>query len=226
MENYKELRQKVIDASLLIQRKGLIRGTSGNISLRSEDKAVIAITPSSIEYEELTWEMIPLVDENGAVLDIPANEYVIKNKLKPSSEVLMHTAVLKARPDVASVVHTHSKYSTLLSHMGQRLPIMTIPMISYFPDPAPIVPFEFPGSQALADAAVKGLGERGSAVILEKHGLLTAGKTLEKALTCTEYIEEGAEYAYCLRAAGLPVEGIDPEKIMEMIKILMSGRAL
>ena len=226
MDTYKELRQQVIDASLLIQRKGLIRGTSGNISLRSPDRKVIAITPSSIEYEDLTWDMIPLIDEEGKVIECDANETVLSKGYKPSSEVLMHTAVLKARTDADAVVHTHSKFSTLLSFMGQELPVMTIPMIAYFPAPAPIAPFELPGSAALAEAAVMGLGDRGSAVILEKHGLLTVGKTLEKALTCTEYIEEGAEYVYLLRAAGVPVEGIDPARIQEMFEILKSGRAL
>ena len=190
MEDYRALRQRVIDASLLIQRKGLIRGTSGNISLRSEDGKVIAITPSSIEYEQLTWDMIPLIDAEGAVIHCDANKTVLDNHYKPSSEVLMHTAVMKARQDIEAVVHTHSKFSTLLSFMGQELPIMTIPMIAYFPTPAPIAPFELPGSAALAQAAVKGLGSNGNAVILEKHGLLTVGKTLDKALTCTEYIEE------------------------------------
>lgn len=226
MDMYKELRQQVIDASRLIQRKGLIRGTSGNISLRSADGAAIAITPSGIEYEELTWDMIPLIDEAGNVIPCEANETVLAKGYKPSSEVLMHTAVLRARGDAAAVVHTHSKFSTLLSFLGQELPVMTIPMIAYFPTPAPIVPFELPGSAALAEAAVMGLGARGNAVILEKHGLLTVGKTLEKALTCTEYIEEGAEYVYLLRAAGSPVEGIDHAKIREMLDILKSGRAL
>ena len=182
MEDYRALRQRVIDASLLIQRKGLIRGTSGNISLRSEDGKVIAITPSSIEYEQLTWDMIPLIDAEGAVIHCDANKTVLDNHYKPSSEVLMHTAVMKARQDIEAVVHTHSKFSTLLSFMGQELPIMTIPMIAYFPTPAPIAPFELPGSAALAQAAVKGLGSNGNAVILEKHGLLTVGKTLDKAL--------------------------------------------
>ena len=63
-------------------------------------------------------------------------------------------------------------------------------------------------------------------MILEKHGLLTIGATMAKAMDCTEYIEEGAEYAYRLRAVGAPVEGIPTEKILEMFEILKSGRAL
>lgn len=226
MRDYREIRQQCIDASLYVQKKGLINGTSGNISIRSDDGKVVAITPSGVEYQSLEWDMIPLVDLGCNILDIEANERVIREHLKPSSEVPMHTAVLKARPDINVVVHTHCKYCTILSYLGQELPIMTIPMIAYFPTPAPIAPFELPGSRALAESAIKGLGEKGSAVILEKHGLLTVGKTMQKALDCTEYIEEGAEYAYLLRAAGAKVEGIETARILEMFEILKSGRAL
>lgn len=67
--SYNDIRAAVIKASLDVQKKGLIRGTSGNISLRSEDGKVIAITPSSIPYEDLTPEMIPLVDIDGNIVE-------------------------------------------------------------------------------------------------------------------------------------------------------------
>ena len=215
--SYNDIRAAVIKASLDVQKKGLIRGTSGNISLRSEDGKVIAITPSSIPYEDLTPEMIPLVDSDGNI---------VEGDTKPSSELPMHLAVMRARPDVNAVVHTHSKFSTILSIIDEPLPVCTIPLIMYAPNPAPIMPFEFPGSQSLGESAVKGLGDRGSAVILAMHGLLTVGKTLDKALTCTEYIEEGAEIAVITKLATGETRGIPQEKIKEMIQILMSGRAL
>ena len=215
--NYLDIRQQVIDASLKTQKLGLIRGTSGNISVRSSDGKVIAITPSSIPYEELTPEMIPLIALDGTV---------VEGNCKPSSELPMHLAVMNARPDVNAVVHTHSKFSTILGIIGQELPVNTIPLMFYAPKPAPIVPFELPGSKALGEAVVNGLGSRGSAVILEMHGLLAVGKTLDKALSCTEYVEEGAEIAlYCKLATG-EVRSIPTDKMLQMLEIVRSGRAL
>jgi len=215
--SYTDIRQQVIDASIKAQKLGLIRGTSGNISLRSDDKEVVAITPTSIPYEDLTPEMIPLVTLDGKI---------VEGNTRPSSELPMHLAVLRARGDVNAVVHTHSKFSTILGIIGQELPVNTIPLIAYAPKPAPIVPFEFPGTEMLGAAAAKGLGERGSAVILELHGLLTVGKTLEKAMTCSEYVEEGAEIAFYCRLASGNVRGIPDDKIQAMIQFLTSGRAL
>lgn len=215
--DYTDIRQQVIEGSLRMQRLGLIRGTSGNISVRSEDGTVVAITPSSIPYEDLTPDMIPLVSLDGKII---SGEY------KPSSELPMHLAVMNARKDVNAVVHTHSKFSTILGIIGQKLPINTIPLMFYAPDPAPIAPFELPGSKELGEAVVRTLGQRGSAVILEMHGLLAVGKDLNKAMSCTEYIEEGAEIAlYCRLATG-EVKGIPADKIRKMLEIVRSGRAL
>ncbi len=213
---YMDIRRAVIDASLKAQKQGLIRGTSGNISIRSDDGKVIAITPTSIPYELLAPEDIPLIDENGTVLE---------GKNKPSSEMPMHTAIMRARRDVYAIVHTHSKFATVLSIIGQPLPVMTVPLIGYAPDPAPIVPFEVPGSDQLGQAVVRALGKKGSAAILEHHGMIAVGKTIQKAMSCTDYVEEGAEIAFYCSLAG-PVKGISAQQIAHMREILSSGRAL
>ncbi len=215
--NYLNIRTKIIDASLKAQRLGLIKGTSGNVSLRSEDGVVIAITPTSVPYEDLTPEMVPLVDYTGKQLE---------GECRPSTELPMHLAIMNARKDVNAVVHTHSKYSTILGNIGQPLPVCTIPLITYGPDPAPIVPFELPGSDELGRAVVKALGKKGSAVILELHGLLTVGADLDAAMSCTEYIEEGAQIALYCRLAGGAIKEIPPDKIRLAMEIWASGRAL
>ncbi len=215
--NYTDIRTKIIEASLKAQKLGLIKGTSGNISLRSEDGKVVAITPTSIPYEDLTPEMIPLVNSSGKLLE---------GAYKPSIELPMHLAIMNARKDINSVVHTHSKFSTILGNIGAPLPVCTIPLIIYGPDPAPIVQFELPGSDELGRAVVKALGEKGSAVILELHGLLTVGASLDAAMSCSEYIEEGAEIALYCRLAGGAAKEIPADKIQKAMEFWSSGRAL
>ena len=96
---YQEIREIVVEAAKKSNALGLIHGTSGNISMRDDNDEVVAITPSGIEYETMTAEDITLVDLDGNV---------IEGKYKPSSETPMHTAIMRARPDVRAVVHTHS----------------------------------------------------------------------------------------------------------------------
>ena len=100
---YEKIRKQVLDAILDAVDQGLIHGTSGNIAMRDDEDDVVAITPSGISYKGMTAEDIAIVDLNGKWLDGP---------YKPSSEVPMHTAVMRARPDVKATVHTHGMFAT------------------------------------------------------------------------------------------------------------------
>ena len=88
----------------------MINGTSGNIALRDDEDDVVAITPSGVAYGTMKPEDIAIVDLNGKWMDGP---------YKPSSEVPMHTAVLRARPDVKATVHTHAMFATIMA-MGDE----------------------------------------------------------------------------------------------------------
>ena len=103
---YENIRKQVLDAILEAVEQGLIKGTSGNIALRDDVDDVVAITPSGIPYKGMTLEDIAIVDLDGNWLE---------GNYKPSSEVPMHTAVMRARPDVKATVHTHAMNATILA---------------------------------------------------------------------------------------------------------------
>ena len=264
--DYEKERKLVIAGCLAMQKKGLIRGTSGNVSVRirkyqdaepdprwaGED--LLAISPSSIPYEELTPEMIPVVDLKGNIV-CEGTDTCAEAKgrapyaCKPSSELPLHLAVVKARIDAGAVVHTHSKFSTIMGILNLKIPVNTIPMVYYVRRPVTVAPFEIPGSRELGDAVARELngsliGESNTksprkAVLLEHHGLVTLGNDLEDALNVAEYVEEAAEIAYYVSVADsfsslphtiLSFNGVDEsipdKKIAEMLKIADSGRAL
>jgi L-ribulose-5-phosphate 4-epimerase len=118
MIKYEDIRRQVLEAALRSNELGLIHGTSGNISIRDEKDNVVAITPSGIPYQTMKVEDIAIVDLDGNWIDGP---------YKPSSETPMHTGILKNRPDMNAVVHTHSKYATVMSMSGEPLPSATLP---------------------------------------------------------------------------------------------------
>ena len=181
---YELEKQQIIDACRQLVSEGLIRGTSGNISIRCAENTV-AVSPSGISYGTLKLSDIPLVDLHGSV---------IEGEKKPSSETPMHTAIYRARQDVNSIVHCHALYSTVFSALGyDRIPVLVVPVIHY--DPVLVAPFEIPGSIELAESTVKYLGEKGTAVILQNHGLLAANRDLKAAMTCCSYVEEAAQAA-------------------------------
>lgn len=96
---YENIRKQVLDAILEAVEQGLIKGTSGNIALRDDVDDVVAITPSGIPYKGMTLEDIAIVDLDGNWLE---------GNYKPSSEVPMHTAVMRARPRKKSINYIKS----------------------------------------------------------------------------------------------------------------------
>jgi ribulose-5-phosphate 4-epimerase/fuculose-1-phosphate aldolase len=203
---YEKIRKQVLEAILEAVDMGLVKGTSGNIAVQDEQEEVVAITPSGIAYKMMKAEDIAIVDMNGKWLDGP---------YKPSSEVPMHTAVLRARADVKATVHTHGMFATIAAMSGELLPT-TPPQAEFVP--INIVPFVMPGSNDLADLVVKTLGD-GRAVLLKNHGMFCCGKNIKAAMAATIYTEEMATTAYYARVAGvfspLPEEAV--QKMKELI---------
>lgn len=190
--NYEKIRKEVLEASLKSNKLGLIHGTSGNISVRDKENNVFAITPSGREYETMKPGDIAICDLDGNWIE---GEY------KPSIEAMMHAGVYKNRDDVNAVVHTHSKFATIMSMRDGSLPRATLPACMYYPINI-AAPFYMAGTQELADCVVETLGDRIDVVIIKNHSLLATGKDIDAAMTCAIYTEEGAEAAYYCVLAG------------------------
>ncbi len=212
---YEKIRQTVLDAILEAVAQGLIRGTSGNIALRDDEDDVVAITPSGIPYEGMTAGDISIVDMNGKWLDGP---------FKPSSEVPMHLAVMRARPDVKATVHTHSMFATILA-MGDSpaLEPITPPHCEF--TPVGIVPFTMPGSNEVAEKVVQTLGEKGRACLIKNHGMFSCGKDMKAAMHATIYTEEMAQTTFYAKLLGT-YEPMSKEAVAKMQELIFADQAV
>lgn len=206
---YGYIREQVLEATFEAVESGLIKGTSGNIAMRDADDPVIAITPSNVPYKNMTADQIAIVDLDGKWIDGP---------FKPSSEVLMHTAVLRARKDINATVHTHAMFATIAAMCDDLLP--TTPPHT---DVAPVgkVGFYLPGSRKLAEMVLDALGETGHSVLMENHGMFCCGKDMRQAMEMTSYTEEMAQISYYAKLAGIfkPM----PEDAIRMLKEQMKN---
>lgn len=188
---YEKTRKIVLEAILEAVDMGLVHGTSGNIALRDDDEDVVAITPSGISYTHMTADQIAIVDMNGKWLEGP---------FKPSSEVPMHTAAMRARKDVRATVHTHGMFATIAAMAGE-LKAITPPQCEFVP--VGIVPFTMPGSDDVAAKVVETLGEKGRAVLIQNHGMFCVGKDMKAAMAAAIYTEEMAQTAWYAKVAGV-----------------------
>ena len=158
------------------------------------------------------------IDYTGADPAVYTDGKWLEGNYKPSSEVPMHTAVLRARPDIKATVHTHAMFATIMA-MGDdaELKPITPPQCEFVP--VGIVPFTMPGSDEVADKVVEALGTDGRAVLIKNHGMFCCGKNMKAAMAATEYTEEMAVTTLYAKILGtyepMPEEGV--QKMKELI---------
>jgi L-fuculose-phosphate aldolase len=197
-----ELRAAVATAALSLLEAGLVRGTSGNVSAR--DGELVAVTPTGVDYRRLDGGSVPVVDLDGRVAD---------GTLAPSSELPLHLAVYRARPDVGAVVHTHSVFATTFAVLGEELPAVHY-LLAHAGRRVRLAPYATYGTGELADACVAALADDG-AVLLANHGVVAVGPDLDRALLVADAVEQVAELCWRARCLGTPV--VLPDEEMDRV---------
>ena len=183
-----EVRAEIVRVARLLRSRGLAIGTSGNVGARLEDGR-IAITPSSMDYDEMTAEDVVVLEADGAPSE---------GKHGPSSEYRIHVEVFAARPDVSAIVHTHSPFATVFAAARRSVPAVHYVMAMLVcpgHDALRVAPYATFGTAELAEAVVTTLGDD-QAVLLANHGAVAVGPSLASALARAERIEELAMLAW------------------------------
>lgn len=207
MAQWLEERQAVRRVAQEMARKGLVVGTSGNVSVRipGGKRGLLAITPSGHPYETLQATDIPVIDFEGEP---------VEGEAVPSTETLTHVAIYRCRPDVHAVIHTHSVYASVAAVAGLEIPPIVDEMVVRVGGAVKVAEYGFPSSQELADRVVEALGKR-NAVLLRNHGLVGVERTLDKALAVCELVERVAQVFLIARLLGrdrpLPQEAMEAE---------------
>ena len=202
-------RDEMFDIVSELVERDLITSTGGNVSMRRPDyPEEVWITPSSLPKGGLRPDLFVRVGLDGEPLD--------PNSLAPSSERLMHCTILRDRPDVHAVIHSHAPQAIVLGMAG--LPFLPISTEAAFFGELPRVPFQMPGTEELAEAAVAAMGDK-PAVMLVNHGLLVAGSSIRRAMDLTEIVEQTA--AALIECHKLGVDPpVLPDEVVEMLRSL------
>ena len=183
-------REAVASASRHLAEKGLVIGTAGNISARLGD--LIAVTPTGSDLGTVTAEMITVIDLGGQVVD---------GDLAPTSEVPLHTGIYAATNALA-ITHAHAMASTALSCCHDELPALHYSCLELggAPRTAPYATF---GSQELADNVIEALKGR-NAAMMQNHGSVAYGATMDQAIHSLELLEWLAELYWRASSMGTP----------------------
>ena len=180
--------------------KGLVEGTSGNVSARMTDGNV-CITPSSVDYRDMTLDDLVVLTPGGEV---------VSGHRPPSSEKLLHLACYEAFEEVGGVIHSHAVHATMFAVARKPLPAAIDEFTIYVGGDVDVTEYAPSGSADVGTAAVKCLADRGAA-LLASHGMVAIGKSPADALHTTAVVERTASIVIGAMALGGPVPL--PEKV-------------
>lgn len=181
-----KLRQSIIDACRSMNGLGINQGTSGNISARYGK--LMLITPSGVPYNDLKPKDI-------VTTPIARNGEKWNGALAPSSEWRFHLRILQERPEVGSVVHTHSTYATTLAICNKPIPAIHYMVAAAGGPDIRVAPYATYGTEELSDLALKAMAGR-TCCLLRNHGVIATGSDVRRALWLAVEIETLARQYY------------------------------
>jgi len=205
---------EVLETARQMDQKGLVVGTSGNVSQRFREpsgRELVAITPSGRHYDTMKAENIVLVDLEGQR---------VEGELAPSIETILHVGIYKARKKICAVVHAHAVFGSTIAVTGREIPSLLDDQVTFLGGEIKVAAYALPGSPELARNAVAALGPR-NAVVLANHGTLAVGRNLREAFNNCELLEKTAR-VYVL-AMGLGALTPVPADMAEVEKAFFAG---
>ncbi len=196
------VRADIVEVGRRLYAKGFIAGNEGNVSVRAGDR--LYVTPGGACKGFLGPGDVVVTDLEGRARD----------GARATSEILMHAAVYRRRPEVGAVVHAHPPTATGFAVAGIPLdrPVLAEPVVTL--GPVPVVPFGTPSTPDLADQ-VAGAIVSAHALLLANHGALTVGETLWRAWERMETLEQFARIALVARLLGGQTELV-PEAVARL----------
>jgi ribulose-5-phosphate 4-epimerase/fuculose-1-phosphate aldolase len=211
MTRYNQEKADVLEACLWLSAQGYFGthgGTGGNVSVRAGESAMV-ITPSSVRYEEISVNDVFVVGLDLSIIEG-------NSKLKPSMESGFHSIIYRKRPDVNAVVHTHQVYGSVFALINTPIPAL-FDEVSFALGPiVEVIPYALSGSPELADHVGEKVSNRANAYIIQNHGILALGKTLQEAVLNAELLEKAAHLYYMALSTGRAVTTL-PESTLRRI---------
>jgi len=183
-----------------VVRAGLVVGSGGNLSARMPGDDACWVTTSGAWLDRLarpSFVRVRIAD--GAVLPQTPGD---GSGARPTSELALHLATYRARPDVTAVVHLHPQTLLLLDAVGERVRLVTTDHAFYLRSVV-TTPFQPPGSAALAEQAAAAVADGVNCVVLSHHGCSVLADSVELAHKRVRNLDEAASLTYRALAAGV-----------------------
>jgi L-fuculose-phosphate aldolase len=174
-----------------LYRLGFVPGTAGNLSVRLGPDRILA-TPTAMSKCLLKASDMVVVDMEGRRVGESRNV---------TSEIGMHLAIYRERPDVQAVVHAHPPIATGFASCGLGLEEPLCSEVVMALGTIPLAPYATTGTADVA-SSIQPLIIDHDAVLLANHGVVTAADNLQNAFMRMETVEHYAHICLVARQLG------------------------
>ena len=202
-----KIKEQMCDIGRRIWLKGFCAGNEGNHSYRLSENRILC-TPTGISKGNLKPEDICTVDLEGKQ---------VVGKRKRTSEILLHLAIYKARPDVRAVVHSHPPHATAFAIANVDLPTCIHPEAEVFLGAVKTAKYVTPGDTRLGESILPYVKDSNT-ILLQNHGTVTFDKDLENAYYKLEIVDAYARILILAKQIGSirPLDGGEMKELLEL----------
>jgi L-fuculose-phosphate aldolase len=211
-----ELRDFLAEICHRLYRQGMIAAGDGNVSARLDDERVL-VTPTGFSKGFIKAEDLVVTDLHGRLL---------RGTRKPSSEFLMHELVYLERPEMRAVVHAHPPLTVGLALAGVSLAQCVLSETCLVLGPILTAPYSTPTTEEVPQV-LRPYVRQANAVVMDRHGALTYGRSLEEAYNRMEAMEHAAKITHAARVIGpvSPLPAREVDKLQRLARDLGIPRA-
>jgi len=186
-----EVKEQVLWAAQEMLRTNLVEGTAGNLGARLPDGNAV-LTPSSLDYLEMTLDDLVVCDLDGKVLE---------GHRSPTTEHALHLGALRMHTDIHATMHCHAKHCTMFAVTRQPIPAVIEEFVVYVGGDVECADYQTTGTEELGEEVARRVGDR-AAVLMANHGLFAVGKDPKQVLHTAHLVERTAEIVWGARLMG------------------------
>ena len=207
-----ETKEQLLWVAKEMLRTNLVQGTAGNLGARLPDGHAV-LTPSSLDYMEMTLDDLVVCDLDGNVLE---------GTRGPTSEKALHLAALRQHDNIGATMHCHAKFATMFALTRQPIPAVIEEFDVFVGGDVEVAEYRTTGTEELAEEVARRVGDK-AAVLMANHGLFAVGKNPKDVLHIAGLVERTAEIIWGAQALGRVVP-LPPEVNMTFAGYYRYGR--
>lgn len=178
------LRRQIVELGKQLSDENLVQGTWGNISVRLDEEYMLC-TPSGLDY----FSILPY-----DIVRVKLGSLEYEGNVKPTGEKTFHAALLREHPDVTCIIHTHPVHCSVFAAAHEKILPANEEQRALLCGDVEVAKYGFPSTAKLSRnvvAAIKG----NRACVMENHGMLVCGNSIEDAHEKCHVTEECARIA-------------------------------